>query len=307
MRLNRDQITKVLMVETSDTLNESFKALRNSISAAYNLAPAVVITGLLLAAIVFVASLFFVEIKMGSIILLIIIISIIVYAVSKNYGEATVALMAGLLAAFTVEWTWNKYFVFMLALLGFMFFVLLIGSLRIFATNESLYREAALYVSVSRYKEIEKQLIKISKSIPDKLLGPVERADAIKIMAFRKIPLESMQYMLAIIQTFVGITRLDVKTITQFLVDLTRVLHLEIGPNLRTKIDNIFELYRDAPVSDEEFIAAFSSTKHFVVSRRIGPDEYLSLLISGLKMGLSPVEMDASILDHIADKQPMQK
>ncbi|MCX6674512.1 MAG: hypothetical protein NTY37_12125 [Methanothrix sp.] len=250
---------------------------------------------------------FFVEIKMGSIILLIIIISIIVYAVSKNYGEATVALMAGLLAAFTVEWTWNKYVVFMLALLGFLFFVLLIGSLRIFATNESLYREAALYVSVSRYKEIEKQLIKISKSIPDKLLGPVERADAIKIMAFRKIPIESMQYMLAIIQTFVGITRLNVKTITQFLVDLTRVLHLEIGPNLRTKIDNIFELYRDAPVSDEEFIAAFSNTKHFVVSRQIGPDEYLSLLISGLKGGLSPVEMDDSILDHIADKQPMQE
>ena len=75
-----------------------------------------------------------------------------------------------------------------------------------------------------------------------------------------------MQYMLAIIQTFVGITRLDAKTITQFLVDLTRVLNLEIGPNLRKKIDDIFELYRDAPVSDEEFIAAFSNTKHFVIS-----------------------------------------
>jgi len=248
------------------TINESFKALRNLISSAYSLAPAVVITGLLLAAIVFVTSLFFVEIKMGSIILLIIIISIIVYALSKNYGEATVALMAGLLAAFTVEWTWNKYVVFMMALLGFLFFVLLIGSIRIAATNESLYREAALYVSVSNYKEVEKQLVKISKSIPDKLLGPVERADAIKIMAFRKIPTESMQYMLAIIQTFVGITRLDAKTITQFLVDLTRVLNLEIGPNLRKKIDDIFELYRDAPVSDEEFIAAFSNTKHFVIS-----------------------------------------
>ena len=248
------------------TINESFKALRNLISSAYSLAPAVVITGLLLAAIVFVTSLFFVEIKMGSIILLIIIISIIVYALSKNYGEATVALMAGLLAAFTVEWTWNKYVVFMMALLGFLFFVLLIGSIRIAATNESLYREAALYVSVSNYKEVEKQLVKISKSIPDKLLGPVERADAIKIMVFRKIPTESMQYMLAIIQTFVGITRLDAKTITQFLVDLTRVLNLEIGPNLRKKIDDIFELYRDAPVSDEEFIAAFSNTKHFVIS-----------------------------------------
>lgn len=225
------------MVKNPDTLNESFNALRNLISAAYNLAPAVVITGLILAAIVFVTSLFFVEIEMGSIVLLIIIISIIVYALSKNYGEATVALMAGLLAAFTVEWTWNKYVVFMMALLGFLFFVLLIGSIRKAATNESLYREAALYVSVSNYKEVEKQLVKISKSIPDNLLGPVERADAIKIMAFRKIPTESMQYMLAIIQTFVGITRLDVKTITQFLVDLTRVLNLEIGPNLREKID----------------------------------------------------------------------
>lgn len=140
------------MVENHDTLNESLRALRNLISAAYNLAPAVVITGLLLAAIVFVASLFFVEIKMGSIILLIIIVSIIVYAISKNYGEATVALMAGLLAAFTVEWTWNKYVVFMMALLGFMFFVLLIESIRVAAKNESLYREAALYVSVSRHK-----------------------------------------------------------------------------------------------------------------------------------------------------------
>ncbi len=294
------------MVENHDTLNESLRALRNLISAAYNLAPAVVITGLLLAAIVFAASLFFVEIKMGSIILLIIIVSIIVYAISKNYGEATVALMAGLLAAFTVEWTWNKYVVFMMALLGFMFFVLLIGSIRVAAKNESLYREAALYVSVSRHKEIEKQLVKISKSIPDKLLGPVEKADAIKIMAFRKIPIDSMQYVLEIIQIFVGITRLDAKTITLFLVDLTRVLHIEPGPELRIKIDNIFELYRDAPVSDEEFIEAFSNTKHFAVSGQIGPDEYLSLLISGLKTGRSPVEMNDSILDHIAENNPSE-
>ncbi|HNY34854.1 MAG TPA: hypothetical protein PKK68_09385 [Methanothrix soehngenii] len=292
------------MVKKSDTLNESLKALRNSILAAYNLAPAVVVVGLLLAAILFIVSLFFVEIMVGSIILLIIIISIIVYAISMNYGEATVALMAGLLAAFTVDWTWNKYVVFMVALLGFLFFVLLIGCIRISAANESLYREAALYVSVSSYKEIEKQLIIISKSVPDKLLGPVEKADAIKIMAFRKIPIESMQYMLEVIQIFVGITRLDVKTISLFLVDLTRVLHIDPGPNLKTTIDNIFELYRDAPVSDEEFIAAFSNTKHFVVSEQIGPDEYLSLLISGLKKGLSPVEMDDSILDHIADQEP---
>ncbi|WP_461459463.1 hypothetical protein [Methanothrix sp.] len=138
------------------------------------------------------------------------------------------------------------------------------------------------------------------------LHGPVEKADAIKIMAFRKIPIDSMQYVLEIIQIFVGITRLDAKTITLFLVDLTRVLNIEPGPELRIKIDNIFELYRDAPVSDEEFIEAFSNTKHFAVSGQIGPDEYLSLLISGLKTGRSPVEMNDSILDHIAENNPSE-
>ncbi|GAB6266648.1 MAG: hypothetical protein STSR0001_20950 [Methanothrix sp.] len=115
-----------------------------------------------------------------------------------------------------------------------------------------------------------------------------------------------MQYVLEIIQIFVGITRLDAKTITLFLVDLTRVLNIEPGPELRIKIDNIFELYRDAPVSDEEFIEAFSNTKHFAVSGQIGPDEYLSLLISGLKTGRSPVEMNDSILDHIAENNPSE-
>jgi hypothetical protein len=288
------------MVEKTSTLNESYDALRNSISAAYELAPAIVITGLLLAATLFTVSFYFVEIMMGSIILLIIVISIIVYAVSKNYGEATVALMAGLLAAFTVEWTWNKYVVFILALLSFLLFVLLIGSLRIAATNEALYREAALYISASHYNEIEKQLQKIAKSIPDKLLGPVERADAIKIMAFRKIPVESMQYMLAIIQTFVGITRLDAKTITLFLIDLVRVLHIDLDRHINRNINNIFGLYRDAPVSDEEFIYAFTNTKHFVVSGQVNPDEYLKLLISGLNKGLSAMEISDSISDYIA-------
>jgi len=126
-------------------------------------------------------------------------------------------------------------------------------------------------------------------------------------MAFRKIPVDSMHSMLAIIQNFVGITRLDVKTITLFLIDLTRTLHIELSPNLKIEIDNLFELYRDAPVSDEEFILSFSNTKHFVVSGQIGPDEYILLLISGLKKGLSPIEMNDSILNHIPDKHPTEE
>jgi hypothetical protein len=94
----------------SNSLNEALKALKNVLNAAYQLAPAVVVIGLILAAIVAYVSLFFIEVLQGLIIISIIFISVLVYYKSNNYGEAALSLVVGLLAAFTVDWTWNKSF-----------------------------------------------------------------------------------------------------------------------------------------------------------------------------------------------------
>jgi hypothetical protein len=102
---------------------------------------------------------------------------------SNNYGEAALALMAGLLAAFTVDWTWNKSLVFMTALLGFLLFILLIGSIKLAAKNEDIYLQAAIYVDVNTTKETAQKLRKMSDNTPTKKLGLFEKAEAIRIMA----------------------------------------------------------------------------------------------------------------------------
>lgn len=286
------------MMEKSNTFNQAWKALCNTISATYGLAPAAVIVGLILAGILIYISLYFVEIMMGTIILLIFLISIVIYAASNNYGEAALALVAGLLAAFTVQWTWNKYVAFIIPLLSFFFFILLTVSVRLAAKNETRYLQAAIYIDTSRSKEVERQLRKLANEISTGTLGPIDKADAIRIMAFRKIPIDSMKYMLRTVEIISGITSLDAKSITLFLIDLSKALDIKIDLNFQTEIDKVFNFYRDAPVSHEEFIQAFKNSKRLLISNKIDPVNYLLFLKSGLTRGVSPEE----ISDFIQEK-----
>jgi hypothetical protein len=283
----------------SNAFSETWQAFRNTLRAAYGLAPAVVIVGLILSLIIIVISLYFVEIMVGVIILLIVIISIMVYVASNNYGDAALALIAGLLAAFTVDWTWNRFVVFFFALIGFLSFILLTVSIKLAARNEDLYLRAAIYIDEIRPKEIEKQLRKLSEETRTKKLGPIEKADAIQIMAFRKIPIESMKYMLESVDIISGITNLDAKSATLFLFDISRAMNIIPGPDYKIQIDNIFNIYRDAPVSHEEFIQAFMNSRRLVISGKMPPYKYLILLKLGLTKGVSPTEM----LDFIKENE----
>jgi hypothetical protein len=224
---------------------------------------------------------------------------LIVYAASKNYGEAALALLAGLLAAFTVDWTWNRYIVFIITVLSFLSFIILTSSIKLAADNESLYRDAALYIDIAHSTEIEKQLSEISKSISNNGLGPKDRADAIKMMAFRKLPIETMKYMLEAIQMLKVITGLNPKIITSYLIDWIKVLDIAPSPDYENQISKILDFYRAAPISHEEFILAFTNTKRLVTSGKIDPASYLLYLRQGLEEGLSPQEIYSFIEEKI--------
>jgi len=274
----------------SNSLKEAVLALQNALKAAYRLAPLVVIVSILLAAIVAYVSLFFIEIIQGFIILLIILIAILVYHKSNNYGEAALALMAGLLAAFTVNWTWNKSVVFMMALLGFLLFIILIGSLKFAGENEHKYLRAAIYIDVARAKDLAQKLRKISDETQTKMLGPGKKADAIQIMASRKISIDSMSDMLKTIDLVSSITDLNVDCVTSFLINLSKVFDINPGPDLNREIDKIVVFCKKAPVSHEEFIQAFMNSKRLVVFGEIDPLKYRQLLEYSLEQGIAPEE-----------------
>jgi len=285
----------------SNSFNEALKALKNALNAAYQLAPAVVVIGLILAAIVAYVSLFFIEVLQGLIIILIIFISALVYYKSNNYGEAALSLVVGLLAAFTVDWTWNKSFVFMMALLGFLLFVLLIGSIKLAAKNEDIYLDAAIYIDVNRAKETAQKLRKISDSTPTKKLGPIDKAEAIRIMAFRKISTDSMNYMLKTIDIITGITNLDAKYVTLFLISLSKAFNVIPGPSYEREIDKIFSFYRIIPVSRDEFIQAFMNSRSLLISGKVDPSRYRLLLKESLENDVSPEDTLDFIQERIGD------
>jgi len=272
----------------SNSLNEALLALRNALKAAYRLAPAVVVISILLAALIAYVSLSFIEIIQGFIIILIIFISILVYYKSNNYGEAGLALMAGLMAAFTVTWTWNKSLVFMVALLGFLLLILLIGCLKIAGKEEHIYLSAAIYIDVDRAKEIAKRLKEIAHDTPTIKMGPIEKANAIKIMASRKISIESMNDMLKTIDLVSRITNLNAEYVTSFLIALSKVFIITPGSDLTSEIDKIVVFCRNAPISHEEFIYAFMNSKRLVISGEVDPSTYHLLLKDSLKHGVEP-------------------
>ena len=71
--------------------------------------------------------------------------SIAVYFKSKNYGEAVLALSAGLFTVFTVTWTKPLFICFIVIWLAFTLIVLLATSIRLASKSQSLY-------SLSSYK-----------------------------------------------------------------------------------------------------------------------------------------------------------
>ncbi len=285
----------------SNNFIEALQALQNVINAAYKLAPSVVVTAIILAAIVAYVSLIFIEILQGFIVILIIFISILIYYKSNNYGEAALALVVGLLAAFTVNWSWNQYIVFMTALLGFLLFIMLVGSIKLAAEIENIYLKAAIHINAGRSKDISQQLKKISDSTATKKISPIEKAYAIKAMSFQNIPIESMKYMLKMVDMLSAIADMDAKYVTSFLIALSDALNISPGPSYEYEVDKLIRFYRYTKVSYEDFIRAFMNSYRLVIFGKVKDAEYRLLLRDALEKNVSPEETYDYISERIGD------
>ena len=279
------------MKQESSTLNEAFRSLRSTIYHAYKLAPAVVILGLLLFFLLISLSFWFSGLIMAQVVVLVLVPPLIIYIKTDNYAESIFTLVAGLLTAFTVNWTWNNFSLFLLVWVSFSLLAVLIWSIKMAAKDQVIYREAAIYIDVFRSYDIEKQLRNMADSVTGGTLGPIEKANAIRIMAFRKIPIDSMKYMLEWVQILTTLANLDAKSITLFLIDLSKALDLKPGPGYSGQIDKILDIYRGTPVSLEEFIQSFMNTRRLIISGELDSVNYLKLLRLGLERGFSPEEI----------------
>lgn len=277
--------------KTSKSYNEVLISFKNVIKGLNNIMPGAVIVGIILTITIIATSLISVHIMMAVVIIQVIGISTVVFVRTSNYGEASLALVAGLLPALTVEWTAGRFIVFTTTYIGFSLLVLIITSIRLAGKLESLYVQAAIYIDTNNSNEIRRELEIIGKSSSLKMIDPIERAECILQFAFKKIPVSSMLEALEAVEKLHVVTKIDLNRTTTFVTDLYKIL-INI-PNLEFQhtVDFVFSLIRETPASPEEFFEAFFRTKKYALLRQMEVKEYFEELKRGLEKGLSPDEI----------------
>jgi membrane protease YdiL (CAAX protease family) len=222
-----------------------------------------------------------------------IFISVIVYAGTQNYGESALALAAGLLAVFSVQWDGEKAALFLFVWIVFSLIALLIYSVKSAAKNEAIVQEAALALDINNVDRNEKELQKIINDVRQSQLGPLEKADVIRIFAYRKLPITVMPHGLRAVSTLYTISRGEYKTIALFVLDVYQMFSPKDTneKSYSRLLDRIYNVIRKTPASPIEFIDAFNKSRRFALSSHMVPDEFINAISDGLSVGVSPDEM----------------
>lgn len=276
------------------------RALGNSLKAANKAVPGIVVLGSLTASGLVAAIAMSAPLMIGTAALLVVLISIIVYATTSNYGEAALALVAGLLTVLTVEWKAWSFTLFSLSWVGFSLVALMIASVRLAAKAESLYVQAALAISpdVADVQATEKQLRAIGERAPTGMLGPVERAEVLRIFSLRHLPVSVMEASLNATETMSTATTMDAKTVAVFLVDVYRAIGRSADAQYLPTIDFIYGIIKSSPAPPEDFFESFRECRHLLLSGAIGLAALLRSIRDALEVGVPVSGIDAYIKER---------
>lgn len=275
----------------SDSFNNSVKALNSALASAYKLAPFAVILLTLMSVFVVWLTIQWTPLMTGSAVILVLILSLSIFAVRGNFGEALLSLIGGLLSIFAYEWTQERYIAFSIAWIGFALFAFLISSIKLGAKSEDIYRHAAIKLAGSgpRLKVTEKRLKDIGAQKNMGMLGPIERAETIRTFAFRNLSIELFSSGLAATETLSVITKCDIHTVSVFIADFFGSFQPKNDAEAHRITDILYHSIRSTPVSPEEYFAAFEKSRRLIVSQMIEPRVFLNELQVCLSHGV-PLE-----------------
>lgn len=286
--------------DTGKSFYEVTRSFNAAIASAYQLAPCgVVVAAALMVAVTWIA-LLSAKLMVGTVLLVVLVVAVIVYATTTNYGEAALALVAGLLTVFSVTWTTQRFIAFMVAWCGFSFAALIIASIRIASRSESIYRQAALAYADKPEDSmvIEKQLIEIGGTSEAEGLGPIERAHAIRLFCFRKLPLEAQPAALKGVAMLSVITQIDSNAIASFVTDVFKAFNFA-GSGMYDRIIDIVYLHlRQSAVPPQDFIKGFENSRRLLLGNEVAPLKYFRSLQDALELGIPPEQ----IVDHLGPK-----
>lgn len=277
--------------ELKQSSTEALLTFRNLLASLNKLVPQIVVIATFLGLLTIFILTFSMKLMVGSALLIVLGVSLGVYAKTVNYGEAALALVAGLLTIYSVDWTAAKFVAFAFSWLAFSLFALIISSMQLASKIEMILLNAAQSFDTENTKEVEKQLQEISNDTSIKTLGPIKRAEVIRLFAFRNLPISLMKPALKSVEILSTITQVEHEAMALFVADVYKVFGDSSDEYYQAFLDKIYKTIRNTPVSPKEFIHAFQASRRLVFSERIPVDTYLQKLTRALESGIPSDEV----------------
>lgn len=279
----------------------ALKSLKSTFQAAYNLVPALIISAILLTIGVMTVIIKF-GLYMAFSLIIIVLVSIIVYSKTKNYGEAALSLVVGMLTVFTVKWNTTRLIVLASSWLGFSLISIIISSISIASKSESIYLHNSAFMSYySSYSsdELYDLLQEEAKKANAPTFGPIETAEIIRILVYKNIKLEDMKEAIEKINILTNIIQVPSDEVTYFFVDFCEMFDTPIGNVSNVFLDYIYNSFRSVTVSPRKFIDYYNESKKLVFLNNVDPDLYIDSLKKGIDLKINKEDINDFISNDI--------
>jgi hypothetical protein len=168
----------------------------------------------------------------------------------------------------------------------------MIASLKIAAKHESIYRSAAIALHEATGEGsipvLEKQLQAIADGVKQQGLGPIERAEVIRLFVFRRLPVETYALALKNVAILSIITDVEPHTVAAFVADVYRLFdHLKPGER-DAAMNLVYLAIRMSAVPPHDFLKAFQHSRSIALSKSLAPMDYFTELREALEAGIAP-------------------
>ncbi len=232
--------------------------------------------------------------------LLILIVSIGIYVKNKSISETMLTFMLGILTVFTIDWEKADFVLFIVFYLVFSLLIFVIGSISLASRKETILIQAANSLSNNfNYDEVYKQLNEVfDKSTSNNQLGPIERAEVIRYLSFRKVSIDQIGEALESIEIIKTVYQIDLSKACEFFYALymlsSNYLH-DTNPSKKTI--NLFDKILTVALAPEQFLEVFMRTKKIIISGKLNFDIYIEKIKRFANDGLDSAEIIEQMME----------
>lgn len=230
-----------------------------------------------------------VEHKQFILCLLIFVVSVGIYAKNKSISETMLTFMIGVLTVFTIDWEEADFRLFMFFYLVFNLMIFVIGSINLAVKKDNILIQAANSLcNEFNYDEIHRRLNKIfDRSTPNNQLAPIERAEVIRFLAFRRIDIDDMLKALSSIEIIKTVWEIDLSKAcgvfyTLYVFSYNHFPHKNASKNTIELFNKILTI----ALPPEQFFELFLKTKKKIISGEMDFETYIKkikeLAINGM-------------------------